>query len=170
MATCSVEGCGEKHYARTYCKSHYDRVRRTGSVDPRPVTGPYVAIAVKDDSTSEYHSEWEHRIIAARVLGKPLPEKAQIHHWDGNGRNNANSNIVICEDLAYHKLLHRRQRIKSLGGNPNTDSWCSFCKAIRPLEQFWFRKSGPSKGRATTYCKLCELERKAQRGNNATAS
>lgn len=50
----------------------------------------------------------------ARVLGYALPRKAQVHHVDENPRNNANTNLVVCEDAAYHKLLHRRMRERRL--------------------------------------------------------
>lgn len=103
--------------------------------------------------------DWEHRQIAERVLGRPLPVGAEIHHVDGNGRNNAHRNLVICQDHAYHFLLERRQRIRALGGDPNTQEWCSFCKALRPVEAFWLRKSGPAKGRRTPYCRLCRKQR-----------
>lgn len=32
-ATCSVDGCAGKHYARTWCRIHYARWRKTGSLD-----------------------------------------------------------------------------------------------------------------------------------------
>jgi hypothetical protein len=28
---CSVKGCGLKHYAKGWCRAHYDRVKRTGN-------------------------------------------------------------------------------------------------------------------------------------------
>lgn len=58
-----------------------------------------------------------HRVIAERVLGKPLPRKAQVHHVDGDRSNNVHSNLVICEDGAYHQLLHNRQRALDATGD-----------------------------------------------------
>lgn len=103
---------------------------------------------------------YEHRVIAERALGKPLPKEVEVHHHDNNGRNNQNGNLVICQDHAYHYLLHRRQRIVALGGNPNTQHWCGFCKAIRPIDQFWVRKTGEHAGLLTSQCKVCLPERK----------
>ena len=77
-----------------------------------------------------------HRVIAERALGKPLPTKAQVHHADGDHLNNANSNLVICQDVAYHKLLHMRMRVKAAGGNPNTDLYCHGCRSAKPADAF----------------------------------
>lgn len=79
---------------------------------------------------------YEHVVIAERALGKRLPPGADVHHVDGNRRNNANANLVICQDRLYHMLLHVRARVLSAGGNPNTDLVCSACKAIKPIGEF----------------------------------
>lgn len=146
---CSVLGCDRRHYGKGLCALHYARYRRTGTTDARPV-GKYVGKHVTSTSI-----EWEHRLIAAKALGRPLPTKVHVHHWDNNGRNNTNKNLVICQDIAYHKLLHRRQRIKNAGGDPNTDAWCSRCQAPRPLSMFTTRKTGSRAGAPVSHCHTC---------------
>jgi len=71
-----------------------------------------------------------HVVIAEKAIGKPLPSGAQIHHVDGNPSNNANSNLVICQDQKYHALLHIRQRALLAGGDPNTQRVCYKCKRL----------------------------------------
>ena len=68
-----------------------------------------------------------HKVIAETVLGRALPDGAEIHHVDGNGLNNTHSNLVICPSHGYHMLLHLRQRALEACGNAN---WlkCVFCK------------------------------------------
>jgi len=78
----------------------------------------------------------EHVLIAERALGKPLPDGAEVHHADGIWSNNANSNLVICQDKAYHKLLHVRARVLKAGGNPNTQRICTTCRVVKPFEAF----------------------------------
>lgn len=78
----------------------------------------------------------EHVLVAERALGKRLPADADVHHVDGTKRNNQNSNLVICQDRAYHMLLHVRARILKAGGNPNTDKLCCICKRPRPRDTF----------------------------------
>ena len=79
-----------------------------------------------------------HRMRAERALGKPLPVKSEVHHADGS--RNENAQLVICEDRAYHQLLHVRMRIKASGGNPNTDAICTKCKSVKPRTEFSFNR------------------------------
>lgn len=67
------------------------------------------------------------RHVVREVLGKSLPEGAEIHHIDGNPANNSNDNLVVCENHSYHKLLH--SRIQSLldCGNAKLKN-CWLCK------------------------------------------
>jgi hypothetical protein len=68
-----------------------------------------------------------HITIAEKVLGKKLPPKAVVHHVDSDITNNANSNLVICENNKYHLLIHRRTRAYYGCGNA---SWrkCWLCQ------------------------------------------
>lgn len=66
-------------------------------------------------------------IIAERVLGKPLPTGAEVHHVDENPKNNRNDNLVICPDHSYHRLLHRRTNALNACGNADWRK-CNYCK------------------------------------------
>ena len=66
-------------------------------------------------------------LIAEKIVGKPLSPKVIIHHHDKNTLNNDNSNLVICENQAYHMLLHRRQRAIEACGHANWRK-CKICK------------------------------------------
>lgn len=68
----------------------------------------------------------EHILIAERALGKPLLATHPVHHVDDDRANNDRSNLVVCEDQAYHMLLHRRQRAMDACGDPNAYG-CGFC-------------------------------------------
>lgn len=88
----------------------------------------------------------KHRIIAEAVLGKPLPSKAVVHHVDENGRNNQNTNLVICQDKEYHQLLHRRKRAYEATGNPNLVR-CHHCNTwdTEANMSSWQGKTKPTK-------------------------
>jgi hypothetical protein len=68
----------------------------------------------------------EHRVIIENLLGKRLPPGACIHHADFNRSNNSHSNLVVCQDVTYHRLLHRRTKALLHCGHAN---WlkCSIC-------------------------------------------
>ena len=68
-----------------------------------------------------------HRMIAETVLGKPLPQKAVVHHVNEDKTDNAKCNLVICEDTKYHRLLHQRKRALDACGNANHRK-CHICK------------------------------------------
>lgn len=88
----------------------------------------------------------EHIYVAEKALGKPLPRGAQVHHVNEVKADNANANLVICQDNAYHMLLHTLDRVRRAGGRPFLDKWCWMCQRPRPSETF---------GPRATCCKPC---------------
>lgn len=69
----------------------------------------------------------EHILIVETVLGRLIPEKSIVHHADQDRANNENSNLVLCEDIAYHKLIHLRMRAAKNCGHVNWRK-CKICK------------------------------------------
>lgn len=61
-----------------------------------------------------------YRYQAEQVLGKSLPEKAQVHH-------HLNGDLVICEDASYHAMLHVRERAYEACGHADWRK-CCICK------------------------------------------
>jgi hypothetical protein len=96
----------------------------------------------------------EHIVIAEQVLGRYLDIKTHVHHVDGNGRNNSNANLVICENCSYHRLLHARMRIIAAGGDPDIQKICSQCKQL-VLRSEYYRSKHSSDG-LHTICKTCK--------------
>jgi len=68
----------------------------------------------------------EHVLVVESVTGRPLPDRAVVHHVNGNPTDNSPSNLVVCEDQSYHMLLHSRQGALLACGNPNYRK-CRIC-------------------------------------------
>ena len=66
-------------------------------------------------------------LVVEKALGKPLPKSAVIHHSNRKGLDDSNKNLVVCENQAYHMLLHQRMRAYEACGNANWRK-CQICK------------------------------------------
>lgn len=103
-------------------------------------------------------TRYEHTAMAERAIGRPLPTGAQVHHVDGNKKNNAPSNLVICQDQAYHRLLHVRAATVRAGGDPNTHKACRDCGSVKPFSDFHRRRLCLSDG-LQAICRTCKKAR-----------
>lgn len=86
----------------------------------------YVLIRNPGHARAQSGYVYEHVLVAEQALGRPLSGKHPVHHVDENGMNNAGSNLVVCENGAYHKLLHKRKRAFEACGDPNA-VFCYVC-------------------------------------------
>lgn len=66
------------------------------------------------------------------ILGKPIPKGAVIHHINGNRDDNRPRNLVLCQNQAYHMLIHLRMRSMESTGSPNFRT-CKYCKKWEKL-------------------------------------
>jgi hypothetical protein len=90
----------------------------------------------------------EHILVAERIIGHLLPPGAVVHHVDENRRNNSPSSLVICQDAAYHNLLHMRARALSACGNANFIR-CPYCKRYDAPENLINASKNPAR---SAYC------------------
>jgi len=74
-----------------------------------------------------------HRLKAEKALGKKLPKLAVVHHHDGDRSTNKNTNLVVCQDKAYHNLLHQRIRAYNACGDANFRK-CPICKEYDSIQ------------------------------------
>lgn len=71
-----------------------------------------------------------HRIRAEKALRKELPLEAVVHH--------ANDKVlIICQNEAYHKLLHRRERALKKSGHANY-CLCNRCRGYDSPEHLHY--------------------------------
>jgi hypothetical protein len=105
---------------------------KNGSLNPNWKGGKYESLGylhVRIDSKRKHRNGYslEHINIVENAIRKSLPEKAVIHHANGDKSDNRNENLVVCEDAAYHNMIHARKRALKECGHAN---WikCPFCK------------------------------------------
>lgn len=77
-------------------------------------------------------------LMAEKVLGKPLPLNAVIHHVDEDTTNDSNDNFVICEDRGYHATLHKRIRALEACGHADWRK-CWICKEYDSPENLYIK-------------------------------
>jgi len=130
-------GCGEKaRFVRgkfnRYIYGHYSDKGKRGADTNSFKTGKYISqgkVYVRMmDHPDAINGGYvlEHRLVAEQALGKPLPRGSVVHHIDGDSTNNVPSNFVLCENQAYHNLLHQRALALAECGHANWRK-CAFC-------------------------------------------
>ena len=119
-------GCEKFAANNGMCKKHYARWYRNGSPYITKHASPGARGGIGSAGYRQVKGRNVHTTIAEAALGKPMPPKACVHHVDYNKLNNAHSNLVVCPNLAYHRLLHIRTNAINACGNA---SWrkCKFC-------------------------------------------
>jgi hypothetical protein len=50
--------------------------------------------------------DYEYRVVASEMLGRPLKRTEIVHHRDGNPKNNSPENLLVFETLTDHSLFH----------------------------------------------------------------
>jgi hypothetical protein len=114
---------GFKHSPETRAKMS---VMRKGELSSswkggRRLNGGYVYVHMPKHPFADGHGYVpEHRLVIERAIGRFLKLSEMPHHVDENRSNNAPNNLVLCQDRAYHNLLHARihrlEKREILGG------------------------------------------------------
>jgi hypothetical protein len=94
---------------------------------------------------------YHHILVVEAAMGKPLRKGHVVHHVDGNKSNNVPSNLVVCQNQRYHKLLHSRAKSIIGCGDPDM-KLCSLCGSWLPFVDYHGRGS---RGFLAAYCKNC---------------
>lgn len=68
---------------------------------------------------------YEHRLVGAGIMGRPLLPQEQPHHKDRNRANNAPDNLEVTPDMAHHRLRHRKHEGRRAPDEPNPTIECA---------------------------------------------
>ena len=66
------------------------------------------------------------RLVAEIARKDILPDRAIVHHINGDTLDDRPENLVVCEDNAYHHLLHQREGAYRSTGNAKARK-CNLC-------------------------------------------
>lgn len=97
-----------------------------------------------------------YRFRAAEALGKPIPASCIIHHY-------GKKELVICESINYHFLLHVRQRAYAATGDPHK-RWCCICQKWDDPDKMLHR-AGESYRHATCHTQAERNRRERTKAN-----
>jgi len=108
--TCVAPGCTAPAVTLRVCMAHYHRMYDRGTYDRliAPKGSGYTAPNGYRYIFVDGGYKLEHRHLAEKALGRPLPEGAIVHHVNGRRGDNSYGNLVLCPNERYHKLLHKR--------------------------------------------------------------
>lgn len=68
---------------------------------------------------------YEHRLVARRMLGRPLRKGEQVHHRDHDKTNNSPENLLVVGSFAEHRIHHRTKDVGlRLPNEPNPEISC----------------------------------------------
>lgn len=174
---CSIEGCDRKHYGRDLCHLHYQRLRKTGRLEPlprlspeqrfwrcvdkngptpvaRPELGPcWLWTAGTDGIYGTFHwgrpSEKAHR-IAYWLAGGHIPKGMHVDHLCEVTRcvNPGHLEVVTPAENTRRGKAGRRQRAKTHCPQGHAYSEHGYSIPSRPTAR---------------YCRLCNNERSRRR-------
>ncbi|GAB5541327.1 MAG: hypothetical protein SangKO_010870 [Sandaracinaceae bacterium] len=68
---------------------------------------------------------YEHRVVAERKTGRRLRPGEQVHHIDGDQKNNDPDNLQVYASAALHQVEHRTRTDCRLPGEPNPSVSCA---------------------------------------------
>jgi hypothetical protein len=121
-----------------------------------PPDNDYITVLAQDHQRAHNGRVKEHILIMEKINGGPLPDGAEVHHIDGNRKNNDPSNLVLCSDRKEHMILERKQKRMAEFGTLDIKR-CPECEVVKRLDDFHNNRN--SWDGKTNVCKECSCER-----------
>lgn len=138
--TCSRNG-HIKGKAVRFIYNHHLAFHRIGQRNPawkggmsRDARGYVLVLSPNSPQANSSRYARLHRLLAEKAIGRVLPIQYPVHH-------HSKMELVICQDHAYHSLLHVRTRAYYACGHADWRK-CCYCRKYDAVDNMTARKSG----------------------------
>ncbi len=147
-------------FCSTVCRYAYFRGdkhhwHKTGRHVPKG-SNDYITVMARDHPKANQGKVREHILVAERIYGGPLPPGAEVHHVNGNKKDNRPENLEICLTRKDHRVAEAKSRRLRDFGSLDLRR-CIDCHAVKALGEFHLSKKNWD-GR-TNLCKPCVAAR-----------
>lgn len=100
----------------------------------------YVTVLKEGHPRAHHGRVKEHILVAEAKLGGPLPVGAEVHHENGDKKDNRPENLTVCHSRKEHMVREAKlRRLKDLGSLDVRR--CTDCEAVSPLGDFHRNKN-----------------------------
>ena len=98
-----------RHFCSAVCRNRFYNADKNKELMTPAVREKLRAARLGSGDATGYEKTYgrhTHRVVAEKILGRPLKKGEVVHHLDGNKRNNAPENLVVFSSQAEHAKWH----------------------------------------------------------------